>query len=37
MVQAGETAYPFGSSGQPSKWVTFRALRTLKKLGALPA
>ncbi len=28
----GETVYPFGTPGEPSKWVTFRALRVLKRM-----
>jgi hypothetical protein len=27
----GETLYSFGAPGVPSKWVTFRALRALKR------
>jgi hypothetical protein len=30
----GETLYPFGTPGEVSKWVTFRALRALKRAGA---
>jgi len=30
----GETLYPFGTPGEASKWVTFRALRALKRAGA---
>jgi hypothetical protein len=31
----GETLYPFGTPGEASKWVTFRALRALKRVGAV--
>jgi hypothetical protein len=31
----GETLVPFGAPGEASKWVTFRALRALKRVGAL--
>jgi hypothetical protein len=31
----GETLYPFGTPGEASKWVTFRALRALKQVGAV--
>jgi hypothetical protein len=31
----GETLYPFGTPGETSKWVTFRALRALKSMSAL--
>jgi len=30
----GETLYPFGTAGEASKWVTFRALRALKRANA---
>ena len=30
----GETLYPFGTPGEASKWITFRALRALKRAGA---
>jgi hypothetical protein len=30
----GETLYSFGTPGEPSKWVTLRALRALKRLGS---
>jgi hypothetical protein len=29
----GETLYPFGAPGDASKWVTFRALKALKRAG----
>ncbi len=29
----GDTTYSFGASGQPSKWVTLRALRALKRVS----
>jgi Prenyltransferase and squalene oxidase repeat len=29
----GETLYPFGAPGEASKWITFRALRALKRAG----
>jgi hypothetical protein len=31
----GETLYPFGTPGEASKWVTFRALRALKRMNSL--
>jgi hypothetical protein len=30
----GETLFPFGTPGEASKWVTFRALRALKRADA---